>query len=140
MVFTVAVAPTALAAESAVDYDYSREGSYFNTVFTSADILEYIGYSLSDGERAYLNEYGALNVKYETVTAQQISVTTIDEVTRITARPYTYVGANGSSVVWTPISASIEGTEVDFVLSDGAYVADFDGVYGDSAAYVKFNN
>ena len=139
LIFTASVAPSVYAAGETDSYDYSRTGSYFNTVYTSADILELIGYSLSEGERAYLNEYGALNVKYETVTAQQISITSIDGTTRISARPYTYVGANGSTVAWTPVSASIDGDEKTLTPDGGVYIADFDGVGDDTAVNVRYD-
>ena len=140
MILFSAIAPTVLSAAPA-DYDYSREGSYFNTVYTSADILELIGYTLSDGERAYLDEYGALNINYETVTTQQLSVSTIDGVTRVSARQYTYIAVNGSTVVWTPATATVGGVEKALELVDGAYIADFDGadVTDSSSVSVRYN-
>ena len=128
VILTASILPTAVASAAESDYDYSREGSYFNTVLTSTDVLELLGYELSVGERAYLDAYGSLNVRYETVTAQQISVTTIDGITRISARSYTYVGSNGETVSWTPISASIDGVEKLLLYDGTAYTSDFDGV------------
>lgn len=139
IVFSASLTPTVYATAETDSYDYSRAGSYFNTVFTSADILEHVGYSLSPGERAYLDEYGLLNVKYETVTAQGISITSIDGTTRISARPYTYVGANGSTVAWTPVSASIDGDEKTLTPDGGVYIADFEGVGDDTAVNVRYD-
>lgn len=127
LVFT-ALFPTVGAFATSSDYDYSRAGSYFNTTFNTADVLELVGYELSEGERIYLESYGDLNVKYETVTTQQIGVITVDGVSRVNAHTYSYVGVNGTEVTWTPISASIDGVEAPLVLSDGVYVADFEGV------------
>ena len=126
LILTCAVLPTSRAFAVSSSYDYSREGSYFNTVFTSADILELIGYELSEGERSYLDAYGALNVEYETVTTQQISVITVDGVTRVSARAYSYVGVNGSTVTWTPVSAAIGSTESALAFDGEVYVAEFD--------------
>ena len=119
VILSTSVLPTAFASANYSDYDYSREGSYFNTVLTSADILELLGYSVSAGERAYLDAYGDLNVRYEIVTNQYISVGTIDGDTVVTALPYTYTGANGERVVWTPISVSIEDVHLPFTTTDG---------------------
>ena len=137
LVFTVAVLPTAHTLAASTDYDYSREGSYFNTTFTSADALELIGYEISDGERAYLDSYGTLNIRYETVTNQQISVITVDGTTRVLAHAYTYLGANGSRVNWTPVSAKIDGYSSELVFTDDVYVAVFDGVETDDSSVVS---
>ena len=84
-------------------------------------------YELSDGERTYLDTYGALDVKYETVTTQQISVITVDGVTRVSAHTYSYVASNGAIVAWTPVLVSIDGVESVPVLDGEVYVAEFDG-------------
>lgn len=140
LVLTATVIPTAsvLAAES--NYDYSRTGSYFNTTFTSADVLELIGYELSEGERAYLDSYGALNIRYETVTTQQIHVVTVDGVTRVTADRYSYVAANGAEVIWTPVLVSIDGTDLVPTPSGESYVAEFVGIdaVDNSSVSVKY--
>lgn len=136
IIFTASVIPS-VSAYASVDYDYSRAGSYFNTEFTSADVLELIGYSLSDVERAYLNEYGALSVKYETVTTQQIGVITVDGVIRVSAHTYSYVGANGASVTWTPTSVSIDGVSSHFVLDNGVYTAEFLGLVTSDNSMVR---
>lgn len=121
------VSPTAKILAAVSDYDYSRAGSYFNTTLTSADILKLLGYELSDAENAYLDEYGQITVKYETVTSQAVSIITVDGATRVNASSYTYTGANGLEVTWTPVLASLleETKELRFV--DGVYIADFDG-------------
>jgi hypothetical protein len=137
LVFTVAVLPTAHTFAATGDYDYSRAGSYFNTSFTSSDVLELIGYEVSEGERAYLDTYGSLNVRYEVVTNQQISVVTTDGTTRVTAHTYTYIGANGSSVTWTPTKAMIDGYEAELILTDGVHIATFDGLATDDDSVVS---
>ena len=128
ILLTVAVFPTSRALAVSSTYDYSREGSYFNTTFTSADILGLIGYELSDGERAYLDNYGTLNVKYETVTTQQVSVITVDGVTQVTARTYSYLAANGTTVTWTPVCASIGDAVSTLQFNGEGYVAEFANV------------
>ena len=125
LLFGVYALPAALATDSLTstyDYDYSREGYYFNTTITASDIIEALGYGeVSPGERAFLDEYGDLNVKYETVTNQQLSISTLDGDTIVTALVYSYTTANGETVVWTPESAEIKGVIFDFEPSiDGA--------------------
>ncbi len=115
-----AVFPTVLAVGASAlekSYDYSREGSYFNTTVSSADIFDLLGISITDAESAYLDAYGSLKIRYEAVTTQNISVSTVDGNTIVTARPYTYTGVNGESVTWTALSATIGAYTVDF--SDG---------------------
>ena len=119
------VLPTALAAEQGSgtsDYDYSREGSYFNTTASSKDVLSELGFDISDAEAAYLDTYGNLSVRYERVTNQQIKVEMVNNETIITANPYTYVADNGVTVVWVPVRARLSTEVRDF---DGGYQVNF---------------
>ena len=132
--------PTAKILAAVSDYDYSRAGSYFNTTLTSADILKLLGYELSDAENAYLDEYGLITVKYETVTSQAVSIITVDGATCVKASSYTYTGANGLEVTWTPVSASLLEQTKELRFVDGVYIADFDGTdfADDEAVSVKY--
>ncbi len=128
LILTVSVIPTGLAAGAATDdFDYSKPGSN-NTVFTSADLLEYIDNDilLSEGERAYLSQYGTFKLSYESVTNQQITIVNTESITQITARPYSYTAANGKELTWIPKSVSVDGISGELVLDNGSYVATFD--------------
>ena len=134
LLFTSVLIPTVYASGTDTDYDYSREGSYFNTVFTAADMLsllgtDVLGAELSDGERAYLEKYSTLSVKYERIaTTQDISVVTVDDITRVTAGTYTYAGSNGATVTWIPVESTVGDTVAAMTLKDGTYVAEFAGI------------
>ena len=126
LILTVTIIPTVLTVgASTSDYDYSKPGSN-NKIFTSADLLEYIGIELSEGERAYLLEYGTFKLSFECVTNQQITVVNTENTTQITARPYSYTAANGKEVTWIPTAVSVEGVSGDFTSENDLYVATFD--------------
>ena len=145
IMLTSSVFPTALnikAAEPARDYsayDYSNPESTFNTTASAQDVLEGLGYTISDAERAYLDAYCEFKLHYDLVLSDKISYskdTSIgneDETIKITATPYTYTAKNGEEVTWNPISADIldgDGTVIDsFTFDDGTvYVAEFENI------------
>ena len=126
LILTVSVIPCGLTvAASANDFDYSRPGSN-NAVFTSADLLEYIGIELSEAERNYLKSDGTFKLSYECVTNSQITVVNIDNTTQITARPYSYVATNGKTVTWIPKSIILGNVMGDMTVENGAYISTFD--------------
>lgn len=138
--FGMSLSPTVLAVEGgSTEYDYSNPGSYFNEIFTSSDLLSYIGESLTDGERAYLDAFGSINLKYEAVTTQHISVVSRDDVTEVVARPYSYTTGKGSVATWTPTSVSVDGVAGELVLKDGAYVATFESSLIDEESTLSVN-
>lgn len=127
LILTLLVFSTSHALETrTAELDYSKPGSYFNVTLTSSDILELLGVELTDGERAYLDEYGGISISYERVTTQQLTVITSEGIAKIIARPYTYVTGRGSTATWSPSRVSIDGISGEFALNDGVYVARFD--------------
>ena len=125
LILTVSLIPTGLnIAASASDFDYSRPGSN-NAIFTSADLLEYIGIELSEAERDYLKANGTFKLSYECVTSSQITVVNIDDTTQITARPYSYVATNGKTVTWIPKSINLGGVTGELTADNGVYVSTF---------------
>ena len=142
MIITSTVLPTVSALGSGEpDYDYSRPGSYFNTTVTAADVIEHLGYTVSDAEREYLNAYCDFKIHYDRVTSQNIRVTVVDGSTQVEATPYTYTARGGESVTWIPVSATLDGgSDTPFAPSSDIYVADFGAVTTDlnSAVSVKY--
>ena len=141
LILTASIIPTLLTVgATSGGYDYSKPGSYFNTSFTSADLLEYVGIDITEGERAYLEKYGSFNVRYECVTTQQITVVNADDLTKIIASPYTYTSVSGEELTWTPVSISVDGVEGDMTPDGGSFVASFDSslVNEDSAVDVEY--
>ena len=142
LLLTSVVFPTVYAVEyPEPDYDYSRPGSYFNTTIAAADLIEHLGFTVSDAEREYLNAYCDFKIHYDRVTSQNIRVTVVDGATKVEAAPYTYTAKNGQSVTWVPVSATLDsGKEVSAVQSGDIYVADFGSVAtsSDSTVNVKY--
>ena len=138
LLFTTVIAPTSYSLAAEDHYDYSRDGSYFNTAFTSADILELLGYELTDAESAYLAKYATLSVRYEEIaTTQDIEVSSNDDVTRVSASTYSYVASNGSTVIWTPIEATVNGKTAAMTAAGDELYASFEGVTVDSDSLVE---
>ena len=114
---TSSILPTALtikasdSTESVSKYDYSNPDSTFNVTATAADVLEKLGYDVSDAERAYLDAYCDFEVNYDLVLNDKISkiASVEDGVSAIvvTADPHTYTAKNGDTVTWIPYTASI---------------------------------
>ncbi len=143
LMLTVAVAPAFFetSAATAASYDYSRDGSYFNRTVTSADILEMMGYTVTDAEQAYLDSYGGLSLSYEEVTTQSVSVITDGDTVSIVALPYTYSTVQGSTATWTPVAVRIDSTVGSFTVDGGRYIADFDSslTSDDSVVSVEYD-
>ena len=138
LILTVCIVPTvATAADGVSDTDYSKEGSYFNNVYTSGDVLRALGYDVSDAEYDYLKEYGGINFKYEEVTTQYVGVETYEGSTKVIAYPYSYVSRQGNTLTWTPVTASIGDEIVALVHSGDRYVADFGSIAVDDDTTVK---
>lgn len=132
LVLTVCIVPMIITASaSAVTaYDYSKDGSYFNTEKNTADLVEIItGEKLSEAEYNYLREYGELSVKYEEVTSQHVRLTVFDGGILVTADEYSYVGKEGKQALWTPKLATVDGISAEFTKSgDKSYTATLDGI------------
>ncbi len=147
LVLTTAALPSFLTSyasssknDIASNYDYSNPGSYFNKSLTSADILSMAGYTLTDGERRFLDAHGPLTVKYEEVTTQSVNVMVSGGTVTVVAEPYSYTTVQGNTAVWTPVSARLGDTTLTFVNEGGEYTAEFTGVEvtEDSSVNVKY--
>ena len=139
LILTICIIPTLLTSFASVklEYDYSRDGSYFNTEKNTADLVEIItGEELSDAEYAYLEEYGELRVKYEEITSQHVKVSVSDESIIVTAGEHSYVGKEGGAALWTPKRASVGGIFADFTKNGDTYTATFEGVTADEDTVV----
>ena len=138
----IAFSVVALASESR---DYSRPGSDHNKTFGSADILEYLlGEQLCTAEREYLAVFGGEDIIYDDgITTEPISVLYDADRASLSvyAKPYSYISADGSEIIWTPDTATLEGVTLALTkIQDGSYTASFIDITdtSDSAA-VKIN-
>ena len=115
-------------------YDYSKDGSPYNRVFTSADILEeYLGEPLSVAERNYLISFGGSSVSYnDGITTAFVNASFEDGRLSIVAYEYVYSAKNGMKVTWRPQTVRLMENEKGFTRSNGAYCAEFYGIDEDS--------
>ena len=137
LILTVSVIPTLVTSSAATtQYDYSKEGSFFNTERSTADILTEMGCILTDAERAYLEEYGNLSVSYDEVTTQHVTVITSDDSCRVIAREYSYTSRQGSVATWVPLTAKIDSKEVALTKGTDGYTAELGAVEVDETTTV----
>lgn len=115
-------------------YDYSRPGSYFNTVLTASDVIDYLanagyGYQLSDEERAYLDTYCDFKIYFDRVTNQNVRIEENNGLTEVIAESHTYIASNGDDVKWIPKSVKVvdkDGFTIDErAFGDAPYVANY---------------
>ncbi len=145
LVLTVVLIPmtfdSASAATSAV-HDYSREGSFYNTELTAADIIELVdaAYNVSEAEKAYLDKYLPFSFKYERLPDQDIVTDRDESRVTVSAKEYKYISVSGDEVIWYPVSARIEDAEASLVKNGDVYSAIFEGVPPDDelTATVKY--
>ncbi len=135
LVLTVSLIPAFAEVSASVEpsYDYSKEGSYLNETVTAADIIEMLGYTVSDAERAYLEEYYPdescpFVFKYERVGGQNVTTERNENQVKVIAAVYSYKAKNGETVTWTPKKAQIGNESIEFSKEGDSYVAVFDGI------------
>ncbi len=117
------------------DYDFTHEGSDETDTLESGDILEeYIGKTLSEAEKSFLESYSTLVLKYNSViNANKIMLGYNSGVLTVTAKEYTYTGENGKTLKWIPESATVNGVKKALLKSGDDYVAAFDTDSGKDA-------
>ena len=140
------ISACALAARSATggtvtDLNYSDSNEYsLRATVSPSDLLSTVlrgidadSAPLSDAEKAYLNDYFGDTLTYSytlpstLVKAEQTDTSPIS--LKVSAKEYSYVGANGGTVTWSPVSVVCGGRTLTPVLSpDGSYTALFEGL------------
>ncbi len=116
-------------------YDFtSSDLDAEKSVLGEADLLEgYLGESLHTAEYNYLKKYGEITLSYDNFDnskAFKSVLLDLDESSgalTVRAREYSYTAMNGSTVVWHPISATVDGVRREFEFVVDAYTATFDG-------------
>lgn len=123
-------------------YDFSNKDADGTAVIDAVTLIEeHIGERLSDAERAFLDSYSTLTLKYNSViNANNVSLAYDDDggILTVSAREYVYGAPNGSDLVWIPKTVKADGAELPLVKADGVYVAEFeaDGLVDVSVTYV----
>lgn len=140
LVAAFAVAIPAVAGGN--KYDFSNKDADGTAVIDAVTLIEeHIGERLSDAERAFLDSYSTLTLKYNSViNANNVSLAYDDDggILTVSAREYVYGAPNGSDLVWIPKTVKADGAELPLVKADGVYVAEFeaDGLLDVSVTYV----
>ena len=115
-----------LGASDAFDGDFSRVGSASTVILGGADVLDALGYDLSETEREYLSVHVPAALRYEDKISTEAVVTHyVGGILTIYAKPYTYRAKNGKTVTWLPIAATVAGDTRQLTPSEDAYAASF---------------
>ena len=117
-----AAALPALASEN--EYDLSNRDADGTEVFSAAELIEeHLGAALSDAERAFLESYSTLTLKYNSViNANNITLAAADGTLTVTAREYVYEAEGEKTLTWVPVSAGAGGVEIPLTDSGSGYV------------------
>ncbi len=105
-----------------------------NVTLTAAELFELIfeqdGLTLSDEERAYLEEHLYTLTYNKTIPtdAVQRQFDAESGTLMLTAPVYSYLSEGGERAEWIPAQATLEGETKSFVLQGDVYVCQFDGL------------
>ena len=103
------------------------------TVVPSALFTELFGEQPTALETAYLDRLSGITLTYNgAIPDSAISTEYNGEAgtLKLSMQPYSFVAANGATVVWTPTNAVLEGQSVSFSKGgDGAYSAVLEGLF-----------
>ena len=121
------------SADSYKNYDLSNPSSSSNTVIDAEYFVNLLGGSgvVSDVEREYLRDvYSYISVKYDEPTADNITISALNDTVTVIAETYSYKTSGGITVFWNPVSVTVDGTDAtaNFTVNGGEYVASIAGV------------
>ena len=126
----------ALAASAELgEYDYtSSDRDAEKATLSEADLLEsYLGTSLHTAEYDYLQKYGEITLSYDNFDnskAFKSVLLDLDEesgLLTVRAKEYSYAAMNGTTVVWHPVAATVDGARREFEFVVDAYTATLEG-------------
>lgn len=124
------------SAEKKGDYSYPSSPTV-NTLYADEFLESYIpGISLTDAEKAFLRTQSGFFISYNSaIPGYAVKTEYEDGTLTVTAKEYTYTAVNGTEVVWTPISATLNGTTKKF--AQAPYTVSFSGVAESDSAKVE---
>ncbi len=86
--------------------DFSRKGYDYSSVSPVGFLTQNLNSELFEGEAEYLEAFPDFTIKYsDKIAGRYVSAAEENGELNVAAEEYAYTAANGSSVVWTPISA-----------------------------------
>lgn len=123
-------------AESESDYSYPS-APLSKEIYADEFLDTYIpGINLSDVERDYLRLQSGFLLAYNShIPTTQISTSYDNGTLTVTAIEYTYTATNGTTVVWTPVSATVYGKTKNYYSSP--YTVQFSGLTAADGDSVK---
>ncbi len=121
--------------------DYSRPGSQYTKTIKAPDIIEHIlNTEISEEERTYLLSYSDTEITYDDGIPTSTVMTSYDEGSgrlSVSADEYTYTASDGSTVVWVPKTATLNGDKRELLKSAiNTYDTTFDSVSGEDESAV----
>ncbi len=111
---------------------YGVPGREDNVTYSTVELYERLfGVSPTEAEAKYLGTTGITFSYNSTVPNNLLSTEYHAEEGRlsVTIRPYTYVAANGQTVTWLPVRATIDGEPMDLTECDGVYRCDLENLF-----------
>lgn len=123
---------------SAEDGGYSyHSATAVQEIYADDFLSEYVGISdLSDAEREYLKLQSGFVLSYNShIPTSYVSTSYENGRLLVVAKDYTYTASNGTTVVWTPISATVYDKTAAF--SAKPYTAEFLGISASDGDKVK---
>lgn len=118
----LALCPTASAYGT--ETDFSRDGSQTTVTLGGADLLEALGFSLSETERSYLETHVPVYLRYEDrISTAYVTTHYADGRLTVYALPYSYEAKNGETVTWVPTELLLGERIAPLLLEEGDYVA-----------------
>ena len=108
-------------------FSYSPVGMTEKNTIGPDDLLEELGFEISDAEREYLCLYSDFSLSYPGYISTSFVSTDYSEreqLLKVTAQNYEYISEDGFSVLWFPKRAIFRGEEFEFPEN-----ADFEKIY-----------
>lgn len=135
MTFLATAVCTALPTEGEgvqLSFAYGIEGRENNTELDAAELYELLfGEAPTAAEEVYLNARGVTLRYNDAISAGCISTDYRADtgVLSLTVRPYQCTAENGTSVLWLPTGATVDGQQITLRASDGVYTARMEGLF-----------
>ena len=131
---TLATSALAGGASAGQSLHFGIAGMASNKTMSASELFEaLLGTSPTASERAYLDELSGISFYYnDTVPDSEIETSYNGEAgtLSLSMKPYSFVAANGTTVIWIPTYAELNGQKVEFQNSDGGvYRAVLDGLF-----------
>lgn len=126
---TFSVIPINAAQTTQLDYSNPESGMATESS-ASAFVSLLVGSPLSQAEQTYLDtKFGDDIFKYSTfVPSENVTTEYEGKALRVNAKVYSYTAVNGTTITWSPTSATVGEYTLDMTKTSGGYTALFNSV------------